>query len=362
MLRLVLSVIFVFSFSGNCYAEQNNKNWDQLLYDSIYFAENGNDVVVELDKIKEYLQNGANPNWINSKREKSKTVLSQFVELICWSRDQQIRGKGYSAIKLLFDNGAKIQKLIDDEILIWPVARDFYDLTKLLLEKGVSAKSWPKSIGTSLTPIECATKDGYKNIVDLLLEYGAIKVDEKNTIQSRFIEVAKLGTVSELDELLKNGARVNARNKDRETALTNAITDISDRTYNNMVKKVGYLLNNGANPNYEGQGMIGGFSPPLHVATIYTSYLFRTDKVEHGSGKKILQLLLENGAHVSGKNQNGLTPLHYAAKYNNIFAARLFLKSGSKVMPKDNEEKTPLDYAESAEMIKLLKEHGAREL
>ena len=30
-------------------------------------------------------------------------------------------------------------------------------------------------------------------------------------------------------------------------------------------------------------------------------------------------------------------------------------------MPKDKIGKTPLDYAESAEMIKLLKSHGATE-
>jgi hypothetical protein len=149
------------------------------------------------------------------------------------------------------------------------------------------------------------------------------------------------------------------------------------------VKKVGYLLSNGADPNYEGDGLLG-FFPPLHMATIHTSFLFRSDKRDHEPGKKIIQLLLENGAYVSGKDQNGLTPLHYAAiengayvsgkdqngltplhyaaKYNNIFAAHLFLIKGSKVMPRDNEGKTPLDYAESAEMIKLLKEYGAREI
>jgi len=31
-------------------------------------------------------------------------------------------------------------------------------------------------------------------------------------------------------------------------------------------------------------------------------------------------------------------------------------------MDKDKEGKTPLDYAESGEMIKLLKSHGAKEL
>ncbi len=359
MLRLILSVFIVFSFSGNCYAEQNNKNWDQLLYNSIHFAENGNEVVVELDQIKECLQSGANPNWINSKPKYGhQTVLSQFVGIICISKDQRIRSRGYSAIKLLFDNGAKIQKLVDDQILFMPVASNFYDLTKLLLEKGVSAKSWPKKIGTEFTPIEYAAKEGNKNIVNLLSEYGAIKVDKKDIIQSRFIEVASFGTVSELDELIKNGARINERNKDRETALLNAIT--GEIISNSSIKKVVYLLSHGADPNYEGNGMLGFL--PLHVATIHTSFVFRYDNRDHEPGKKIIQLLLENGAYVSGKDQNGLTPLHCAAKYNNIFAARLFLIKGAKVMPRDNKGKTPLDYAESAEMIKLLKEFGASEL
>jgi len=30
-------------------------------------------------------------------------------------------------------------------------------------------------------------------------------------------------------------------------------------------------------------------------------------------------------------------------------------------MPHDNKGKTPLDYAESAELIRLLKDHGAKE-
>jgi len=65
---------------------------------------------------------------------------------------------------------------------------------------------------------------------------------------------------------------------------------------------------------------------------------------------------------VSRKDKEGKIPLHYAAKHNNINAARMFLKNGSKVMPKDNEGKTPLDYSESGKMIELLKENGAKEL
>ena len=39
----------------------------------------------------------------------------------------------------------------------------------------------------------------------------------------------------------------------------------------------------------------------------------------------------------------------------------MLIEAGCKIMPTDRRGKTPLDYAESAEMIKLLKDHGAKE-
>jgi hypothetical protein len=44
-----------------------------------------------------------------------------------------------------------------------------------------------------------------------------------------------------------------------------------------------------------------------------------------------------------------------------VRAAEILIRDGAKVMPKDRFGKTPLDYAETAPMIKLLKENGATE-
>ena len=71
--------------------------------------------------------------------------------------------------------------------------------------------------------------------------------------------------------------------------------------------------------------------------------------------------LLKAGAKVSGMDDDGQTPLHVAAKYNNMEAAEILIREGAKIMPRDRTGKTPLDYAESAEMIRLLKSHGAVE-
>jgi ankyrin repeat protein len=64
---------------------------------------------------------------------------------------------------------------------------------------------------------------------------------------------------------------------------------------------------------------------------------------------------------VSRQDNTGRTPLHIAAKYNNLYAADKLLKAGCKIMTKDFKGKTPLDLAESKEMIKLLKKYGAKE-
>jgi ankyrin repeat protein len=64
---------------------------------------------------------------------------------------------------------------------------------------------------------------------------------------------------------------------------------------------------------------------------------------------------------VSAVDSLGRTPLHIAAENDNVQAGEILIKEGAKVMPRDKMGKTPLDYAESAAMIKLLKQNGATE-
>lgn len=356
MLRFILSAVSFFSLLGSCYANQTNCNLDRLLFNSIHFAENGNDIIIELHDIKKYLKMGANPNWINPAPQlfDNNTVLSHYVIMTWCVKAPELMTKACIAIRLLFEHGLRLQSPYDDGILFFAMYRN-YELVKLLLENGVKADSW-QITGTNLSPIEHATKKGYDDIVKLLIQHGAKEIDEKKRIQYRFIEVAGSGTISELEELFKKGARTNKKSKDDETALIAALINLTSYNHHDSLEKIIFLLKNGADPNAEGKISEIFFAPPLHAATLFTK------NVNHTTGKTILQLLIDKGAFVSGEDRNGMTPLHYAAKLNNVNAASLFLDVGSKVMPRDNRGKTPLDYAKSGEIITLLKNYGAKEI
>jgi len=298
---------------------------------------------------------------VKRKENYERSVLSKYVEFTGFARDTATVSKGTEAIKLLFKNKAKLQ-YCDGAILFWPVAQGHYSVVKLLLEHGANATFWPKdALGHdyNFTPIEQAIASGHDDIVNLLVEHGARKPSKKQTIQLRLIEAASHGTISELKELLEKGGNINSRNINGETVLINVLsTPIYDyETY----MKIVFLLDSGADPNLTGDGLILKDSLPLNQAILNSSFLFKAKNRDTSYAKQIIQRLIKKGAYISGIDNDGRTPLHIAAKYNNLYAAQLLLNSGSKVMPRNKQGKTPLDYAQSAEMIKLLKNHGAIE-
>ena len=70
--------------------------------------------------------------------------------------------------------------------------------------------------------------------------------------------------------------------------------------------------------------------------------------------------LIANDAHVNAKDKNGDTPLHTAALRGHTAVAKVFIAKGADVNAKDKDGDTPLDGAASPQMVKLLKQHGAK--
>jgi len=77
---------------------------------------------------------------------------------------------------------------------------------------------------------------------------------------------------------------------------------------------------------------------------------------------EIVLLLLENGADVNAKNNNGETCLYYATKENNIEIVQLLLENGADINAINNYGKTPLIYSiwsNNKDIVELLIQKGA---
>jgi ankyrin repeat protein len=136
----------------------------------------------------------------------------------------------------------------------------------------------------------------------------------------------------------------------------------------NQYEAIEFLLKKGATPNVKGNGLLyHNETTPLHEVMFFSSFIFGKESKDAVLrdvpiyARLIIESLLRYGAHVSAQDGSGRTPLHIAAQNNNIVGAKILIEAGAKIMPKDNRGKTPVDYAESGEMIKLLKDHGAKE-
>jgi ankyrin repeat protein len=87
------------------------------------------------------------------------------------------------------------------------------------------------------------------------------------------------------------------------------------------------------------------------LAALSSAYALTTDFVElvkTGTPQQI-QAAIDKGEDVNAQDKNGLTPLMWAAGFNqNSEAITTLLKAGADVKARDNAGKTPLMYAAAA--------------
>ena len=204
-------------------------------------------------------------------------------------------------------------------------------------------------------PVTVDFKQGvFKRNIETVKKLSAAEVNQNN-----FIDDAATGSVGGLKKYYEKGAKVNFRNQEGETALINVL----DGPYNDeTLAKVKYLLSIGAGVNFRGKSSQSDNTTPLGVAVWNTAAIFESGKADkYPVAKEILGILIEAGADLPGLDADGRTPLHTAAKSNNLFAADLLLASGAEINPEDIKGRTPLDFAASDEMIMFLNKLGAKE-
>jgi ankyrin repeat protein len=306
---------------------------------------------LDADAVREAVRAGADPNY--HYEEWGLSVLNSADMGALLGSAQPITAETEERLiaiyDVLFQLGARLGP-DDDNILHGSAIAGAPRVAKYLLERGADPNG-EDSYGN--TPVILATKSGHPEVIAVLLAGGAKPLDSLTEAQILMAAAARRGDLMALRHELRRGADVNRKGPGGETALVEAIKGGIFRGGN--LEMVHELLNLGASPNLSGHFITD--TSPLHVAVLNNERAFESD-----NGPAIVEALLKAGAHVSsteyGKKQ---TPLHVAAQTNNTKAAILLLEAGASVMPRDEDGKTPLDLAESSGMIALLKARGATE-
>lgn len=286
-------------------------------------------------------------------------------------------------VKRLLDQGAALETRdkAGSTPLHWAVYTGRYEIVKFLIAEGADVNA---EDGWHSTPLLRATEWGHKDVVQLVIAKGAnVKVGNKLG-ETPLHAAAARGYKDIAQVLIANGADVNANlneggtplhaavargHKDMVELLIAARADVNAnlnqggtplhslafyvRPENRAIAKL--LIAKGADVN-QAEGMRG--MTALHLA------------IEH-SNEDIFEVLVASGANVNATDNNGSTPLHYAARYKGFMIpeematemAREIIAKGADLEVKDKWGNTPLISAikmGGESVAELLVENGAK--
>ena len=183
---------------------------------------------------------------------------------------------------------------------------------------------------------EALRKTQAANLRPLTKDLPTADMSDKN---AQLIQAAKDGNLPAVQTALSEGAEVNARDT------THGGTPLIWTSYNSHAEVIKLLLEKGAEINAKANNGA--------TALMMAAYQGHTE---------IIKLLLEKGADVNAKSKDGITALWQAAQNGHTEVVKLLLEKGAEVNAKDTDGGTALMVASESghtEVVKLLLDKGA---
>jgi ankyrin repeat protein len=139
--------------------------------------------------------------------------------------------------------------------------------------------------------------------------------------QTTIFEVARSGTVEEMNVLFQSDARlINSIDKRGSSPLTLA-------AYHNNINVVNYLIDKVENVNGESKD-----GTPLMGAVVK-------------GHTAVVKSLIQAGADPNLSDANGTTALHYAVMFKNYSIVSLLMDANANINYKNSVDQSPLDFA-----------------
>eukprot|EP01119_Soliformovum_irregulare_P015441 TRINITY_DN4347_c0_g1_i2.p1 TRINITY_DN4347_c0_g1~~TRINITY_DN4347_c0_g1_i2.p1 ORF type:complete len:776 (+),score=247.52 TRINITY_DN4347_c0_g1_i2:101-2428(+) len=221
-------------------------------------------------------------------------------------------------------------------------SKNSLDLMTYLLDQGANIDDEATAGHSALMIAAC---NGQTDMAKMLLNRGAnVHLKTSGKREGALYYASRNGYLEIVDQLLQHGA-------DIREAVANGATALHSTIIGRNLDIAELLISRGADVNRE---QLDG-TTPLHIASVTAN-------------QAMVDLLLKHGANVDAPNAYGKTPLHDAAFHGHVEMAGKFIEKGAKLDFCDNDGMTPLHTAAGAKskegdhlsVVKLLLSRGAQ--
>jgi ankyrin repeat protein len=312
---------------------------------------------LDAPSVEALLNQGADPNATVSGRSALSVAMQNLGtgQYVDWSQGlpPDLEEQATMVVRLLFAAGAKVDGR-DQSLFVNPITRGNATLVRLLVDNGTPLHV--RLPGTGYTPAELAASMNKEEIYTYLASHGGAEVAASDAALLRMIQAIRSNDVRwerRLPSALRDGADINGTDPAGRTPLIAAIDTAP--CYIGIVK---WLLDHGASTNkaarYWGAGKAAIGQPLTALLSNWNSPSWSGYPNADQAKLDLLHLLLSAGAKADAEDEDGLTPLHYAAMANSLLAAQALVEAGASPQARDAAGRLPADYSSSAAIKRML--------